>query len=171
MSNVHQADRPPPAEPDDTTGPGPPHPRTGDGTGSVRPGEGPRGSVAVARPAAWRPSPRWIMILFALLMLLPLTVLTYAAVSLGSDAVTREVRAQVKSSAALEARAVADQLDGVAAQAAGFAKGRDLLTALGGRHRNLPALQAEVEQILQSNPGLSSVAVADTAGRLISIAP
>ena len=114
------------------------------------------------------------MTLFVLLTLLPLTLLTYASISLGSDAVTREVRAQVQSSAALEARAVVIRMSGIAAQADGFAKSSALLTAFGGgsgRNRNLPALQDEMEQILQSNPGFSSAAVVDTAGRLISIAP
>lgn len=174
MSDVHQAYRPPPAEPDDTAGPRPLHTRPGDGTDSARRGEGPDGSVAVARPAARRLSPGWIVALFTLLMLLPLTLLTYTAISLGSDAVIRQVRAQVQSSAALEARAVVIRMDGITAQADGFAKSSTLLTAFGGssgRNRNLPALQDEMKQILQSNPGFSSAAVLDTAGRLISIAP
>jgi hypothetical protein len=105
--------------------------------------------------------------LFTLLTLLPLAILTYAAISLGSDAVTREVRDQVQSSAALEARAVADQMGGISTQAAGFAKSSALLAAFGGSsggNRNLPALQDEMEQILQSNPGFSSAAVLDAAG-------
>ena len=112
--------------------------------------------------------------MFTLLTLLPLTILTYASISLGSDAVTREVRAEVQSSATLEARAVVIRMSGVAAQAGGFAKSSALLTAFGGsngRNRDVPALQDETEQILQSNPGFSSAAVLDTAGRLISIAP
>ena len=110
------------------------------------------------------------MILFALLTLLPLTLLTFTSISLGTDAVAREVRAQVESSAALEARAEVIRMGDLSRQAERDAQSAALDIPRGGR-RNLPALQGELGQILRGSPGVSSAAVTDITGRLISIAP
>jgi signal transduction histidine kinase len=161
-------------EPDPATGPGQASaPHGPGGADSARPGPGRGGEVDVKRPAG-RSSPLRIMVLFAVLTLLPLVVLTYAAITLSADTVGYEVRAQVRISAALEARAVAVRMDGVRGLVGSVVQRRSLLTQLGnGRPdpRDLSALQITMQQILQGNPGFASVAVLDPSGRLISVAP
>ena len=114
------------------------------------------------------------MALFAALTLLPVAVLTYAAVTLSGDALAREVRAKMRISATLEARAVANRMDGVRELVGSVAQGPSLIAALGNgrpRTRNLPALHDLMQRTLETDPGFSFAAVLDLSGQLISIAP
>ena len=105
--------------------------RPGDGTDSARPGKQ-AGAVpggAFRRPTAIIATGHGTV--RAAHAVAP-GLLTYTAITLSSDAVTQQVRAQVRNSAALEAQAIADP-DGRYSHVGriGFAKGRALITALG----------------------------------------
>lgn len=119
-------------------------------------------------------SARSVMGLFAVITLLPLVVLTATALRLGTDAVTNEARARIQTAAVLEARAVDVRMSARRDLVAWFA-GRGTLTVplshATPSARDLSALQLALEQIVSSEAGISTAAVVDPAGRLVSVAP
>jgi signal transduction histidine kinase/CheY-like chemotaxis protein len=112
--------------------------------------------------------------LFVLLSAVPLALLAYFSIALASDAVTREVKNRVSSTAAVSAVAVQRELEGVSELVASYARRPYLLSALGGgdpaRYRNDQVLRT-LKELYGSRPGITSAALADSSGRLLAVVP
>ena len=102
--------------------------------------------------------------LFVLLSLVPLAVLTGFTVHLASDAVGREVRARVRSTAAVSAVAVQKEMQGLGELVESFANRPTLLTALADPgHYDLSQVDLHLTQLQQGRPG---IATASKPGRM-----
>ncbi len=112
--------------------------------------------------------------IFALISLGPLLLLAYLSVSRASDAVTGEVTARARSTAAVSADLVQRELLGLSQLVDAYAKRQPLITALGNgdpaRYRRTH-IASELRRVRDSRAGITIVFVTDPGGRLVDVIP
>jgi signal transduction histidine kinase/CheY-like chemotaxis protein len=123
----------------------------------------PPGRLPVARLTA----------LFVLLSVVPLALLAFFSVRLASNDVSREVEHRVRSNAALSAVAIQKEIEGVKDLAKSYAERPvliDALTAGSAEHRR-NVVRTTLAEAAQARPGITSAALIDPSGVLLSIVP
>ena len=151
------------------------------GAGIVRYGEN-RGFRTVSAMTGERPAPAVAkpfpvlrqVALLALGCIVPLALLTYSTISLADRAVVREVKAGVRSTAAVSAELLKQQLRGVADLTASYAARPLLINALGNgdpaRFQN-DTVVGQLAQLMASRPGIGGVFLTDPGCRLTQVEP
>ena len=110
--------------------------------------------------------------LFMLLSLVPLALVTWFTVRKASDAVTDEVMARVRSTAALSGVAIQKEMQGLGELVESYAKRPNLLAAIHpSGHDDLAQIDAHLSQLQQARPGIATAFLADPTGHLIDIVP
>ena len=117
---------------------------------------------------------RPLVALFVLVGLLPLALLTYLAISIATDAVTRQTDQHLSLSASVSAVYVGEQLQSLEGVVTSFAQKSELVAAAGdgtAQSMNLPAIQSSVEQLATVGPGVTGALLLDSAGVVIAASP
>ena len=119
-------------------------------------------------------SRRALVALFLAVGLGTLTLLAYFSITIASDAVRDRARENVRSSAALAALYVREELRGLETLGTSFAARPLFVRALGstdGGVNKRSFVRWTLEQLYRMHPGIGTVFVADANGRLIDIVP
>jgi signal transduction histidine kinase/DNA-binding response OmpR family regulator len=107
-----------------------------------------------------------------LLSALPLALLTYLSLSLSTDAVRREIETRMRSTAALSAEGVRQELHGLTDLVESYAARPTLSSALADPGRSEPsAFRAHLRDLQQARRGIAVTFLARPDGRLIDIVP
>ena len=112
--------------------------------------------------------------LFVLVGLFPLAALAYLAISIATDAVTRQTNQHLSLSASVSAVYVGEQLQSLEGVVTSFAQRRDLLAAAGdgtADRMDLPLIQSSLNQLWTISPGVAGAFMVDAAGRVVAAAP
>ncbi len=113
-------------------------------------------------------------LVFALLSIVPLALLAHFSVRLAGDAVSQEVRARVRNTAAVSAVSVQQQMQSLAELVRSYAERPNLLEAMDKRatgRYDRPAISSHLTNLLEARPGIGVAFVATPKGRLIDILP
>jgi len=132
-------------------------------------GERPAPAVAGIRFPVLR-----LVALLALAAMVPLALLTYFTIHLADRAVVREVNAGVRSTAAVSAELLQQQMRGVADLTASYAARPILINALADgdpAHFENGTVVGQLAQLMASRPGIGGVFLTDTACRLTQVEP
>jgi diguanylate cyclase (GGDEF)-like protein len=117
---------------------------------------------------------RALVILFVLVGLLPLAALTSVAMSLATDAVTRETNEHLSLSASVSAVYVGQQLESLEAVTQSFAHRPEMLNAAGdgtAASMDLGAIQPILDQLGTISPGVAGALMVDGAGIVVAASP
>jgi signal transduction histidine kinase/DNA-binding response OmpR family regulator len=117
------------------------------------------------------PSIARLAALLALLVFLPLVLLTYFSLRLATDAVRGEVEARLESSSALSATVVGDELRHLAELTDSYARRPSLARAMDRARTDPSRIRPHLRELQGSAPGIAVVFVARTDGRLVDIVP
>ncbi len=110
--------------------------------------------------------------MFLLLGLIPLGVLGWVSTRTAENAVRHRVHESLRSSAALAALDVREQLTGLAEVDESFATRRSVVRALSVPGRvDRHTLNTALAQLVRVRPGIGAAFVSDPRGRLIAVAP
>ena len=117
------------------------------------------------------PSLARLAALVAVLVFVPLGLLTYFSLRLASDAVAGEVEARLESTSSLSATVVADELQHLLDLVDSYARQQTLARALDGGS-DPETIRLQIRDLAQSDPSrLAIVFIARTDGRLVDIFP
>jgi signal transduction histidine kinase/DNA-binding response OmpR family regulator len=109
---------------------------------------------------------------FALLSALPLALLTYLSLSLSTDAVRQEIEARMRSTAALSAEGVRQELHGLTGLVESYAARPSLTGALAGRGGYEPgAIRGHLRDLQRARRGIAVTFLARPDGTLVDIVP
>ncbi|MHB8671872.1 MAG: PDC sensor domain-containing protein, partial [Acidimicrobiales bacterium] len=111
---------------------------------------------------------------FALLGLAPVAALTFSAITLSTHAVRQEVRSKLRASDVASARFVDEQIASLGRLTSSYARRPLLARAMGNgdpSKRDLPTVQGQLADYIDSRPGIKLAFLLDPKGRLIAITP
>ncbi|MDQ1399718.1 MAG: hypothetical protein QOK20_1650, partial [Acidimicrobiaceae bacterium] len=112
--------------------------------------------------------------MFALLSIVPLGLLTYLTIHLTDQAVVGQVKARVRTTAAVTAVLLEQGMGGVAGLAASYAGRPALIDAVAdgtSAQFDRPAIDSQLAQLRWAEPGIAGVFVADTSCRVTQVEP
>jgi PAS domain S-box-containing protein len=122
--------------------------------------------------SASRVQTRRLIGLFVLLSVVPLGLLAFFTLRVSSDALEREAKARVRSTAEASAVAIQNELQGLADVVESFAARPTLLEALANPSGYDPELTTfHLAELQQSRSGIATTFLADPSGVLIDIVP
>ena len=130
--------------------------------------------TATTTPGTHSMSVRRLVAVLGLATFLPLGLLSYSAITLGTRAVVHQAQAGVQASATIEAQTVFARMDGIRAIVRSIVLRPAIVDALGDglqTTRDITALQRETDDQLAIAPPLASVGVTDSSGVLIAVSP
>ena len=125
-----------------------------------------------SRFAEW--SPRRLLVVFAVVCLLPLVLLTYLTQRITGQAVDREVRARVATTADVTAATVQRELAALTDLIESYATRPTVVAATRSGQAatyDRAALAANLEQLRVARPGLALALVSDPTGQLAQVSP
>ena len=115
---------------------------------------------------------RRLSVLFVLLSLGPLALLTYFSLTLASDAVRRQVETRMKTTAAMSAAVVGEDLNGLSQVVEAYARRPSLVAAMtddvkGPSERAF--VQVALRELRRARPGVHTAALVDVKGTLLAV--
>jgi signal transduction histidine kinase/CheY-like chemotaxis protein/HPt (histidine-containing phosphotransfer) domain-containing protein len=118
-----------------------------------------------------RLSPVRAVVVFAVLTLVPLVALALIASSLAERAVTKDVKAHVRTTSAVSAGFVQQHLQGVSDVVAAYASRPRLIEALTGPARDPDAILFNLQELTVARPGIQGAFITDLSGKLTDVVP
>jgi PAS domain S-box-containing protein len=129
-------------------------------------------SVPVNRRSSSDLPIRRLLSLFVLLTTVPLALLTWFTLRVASDALEREVKARVASTADVGAVAIQKEMDGLRKLVESYAQRPSLVGALDTSSRyDHDLIRLQLTELQQAWPGIATAFLATPDGRLIDIVP
>ena len=130
------------------------------------------GSKDVKRRSRMSPGPGRLVAVLVVLAMVPLGLLAYFTVRLSTGAVTKEVKARIRSSASLSAATLQKEIQGVAEIVESHAGSPTLVSALSDpSHYDQTTITRELSELAGARPGIATTFLADPEGKLIAIEP
>ena len=133
-----------------------------------------RGEATARGRAGVRRGTVRLLVVFALVSALPLGLLTWSSFTLADHAVRREVEANLRTTSAVSAVFVAQQLKGLAALVESYAQRPTLVAALGDGNPdafNRAAINAHLRALQSARVGIVGASLTGLDGRLVDVVP
>ncbi|MGI8792600.1 MAG: response regulator, partial [Acidimicrobiales bacterium] len=111
---------------------------------------------------------------FAVLIMLPVAALAVGAIAIGTDAVTDQVNARIRTTSVVSAGFVEQHIDGVAELAASYARRPHVRRAVGDGTPaafDEPVIDGHLLDLMSAREGIQGAFVTDLAGRLTQVVP